>query len=132
MFIETNLNPLGKSVGDCTIRAIALLTGDSWDNIFIDICVLALRMADMPSSNAVWSTYLSNRGYIRRSLPNTCPFCYSVKDFCIDHPSGTYLLATGSHVVTCIDGNYHDTWDSGDENPVYFWVKGESEDAKLS
>ena len=56
-------------------------------------------------------------------MPNMCPPCYTVKDFCKDHPVGTYILATGSHVVTVVDGNYYDTWDSGTEVPIYYWKK---------
>ena len=77
----------------------------------------------MPSSNSVWSNYLINDGYKRYAIPNTCPNCYTVRDFCEDHPYGTYLLATGTHVVTCIDGDWLDTWDSGDETPVYYFTK---------
>ena len=27
------------------------------------------------------------------------------------------------HVVAVIDGNYYDTWDSGDKIPIYYWYK---------
>ena len=77
----------------------------------------------MPSSNAVWSKYLINLGYERRIIPNTCPFCYTIKDFCEDNPHGKFLLATDAHVVTVIDGNYFDAWDSGDQVPIYYWFK---------
>lgn len=80
-------------------------------------------MFDMPSSNAVWAEYLKERGYRRVVIPDTCPQCYSVREFCHDNPKGRYLLATGSHVVTAIDGDYYDAWDSGAEVPVYFWTK---------
>ena len=75
----------------------------------------------MPSSNAVWSEYLRRLGYSRVPLPNTCPLCYTVKDFCIDHPHGRYLLALYEHVVAVEDGYYYDTWDSGDKTVLYYW-----------
>lgn len=80
-------------------------------------------MYDMPSSNEVWSAYLKSEGYMKRIIPNTCPSCYTVRDFCRDHPEGRYLLATGTHVVAAIDGDYYDTWDSGNEIPIYYFVK---------
>lgn len=56
-------------------------------------------------------------------IPNSCPDCYTVSDFTVDFPKGKYLLGTGSHVVTVADGNYFDTWDSGNEVPIYFFTK---------
>ena len=57
-------------------------------------------MGDMPSSNAVWGSYLYDHGFRRQIIPNECPECYTIADFCLDHPFGLYVLATGTHVVT--------------------------------
>lgn len=80
-------------------------------------------MHDMPSSNSVWGSYLKENGFKRYIIPNECPNCYTIKDFCSDYPIGLYILATGSHVVTVIDGDYYDSWDSGKEIPIYFFKK---------
>lgn len=124
-FIYFNPNPQQKVVGDCTIRAISLLTEQDWKQVYISLTLLGFEECDMPSSNAVWSKHLINLGYERKIIPNTCPFCYTVKDFCEDNPYGKFLLATGSHVVTVIDGSYFDAWDSGDQVPIYYWFKRE-------
>ena len=58
----------------------------------------------MPSANNVWGSYLRDIGYKRYIIPNTCPDCYTVRDFCIEHAHGRYILATGSHVVAVVDG----------------------------
>ena len=39
-------------------------------------------------------------------------------------PDGTYILAMATHVVAVVDGDWLDTWDSGDETPLYYWQKG--------
>lgn len=80
-------------------------------------------MGDMPSSNAVWGAYLKSRGFKRYIIPNECPDCYTVKDFCKDHPKGHYILGTGTHVIAIIDGFYYDTWDSGELIPIFYWKK---------
>jgi hypothetical protein len=82
-------------------------------------------MHDMPTANHVWGTYLKENHFVQTLLPNTCPECYTVKDFCADFPQGAYLLAIGNHVVAVQDGNYYDSWDSGDEMPIFYWQKEE-------
>lgn len=120
-YIYYNPNPAGKNVGDCVIRAICKLTGLDWDKVYLHIAMTGFELCDMPSSNAVWAAYLRRRGYRRHVIPDTCPACYTVKDFCRNNPHGKFLLATGSHVIAVVDGNYYDAWDSGNETPIYFW-----------
>lgn len=122
-FIQYNPNPEGKYVGDCVIRALTILLNDTWDNIYIDLSMTGFHMHDMPNSNAVWGEFLKMNGFKQYPLPDTCPNCYTVKQFCIDFPEGVYMVATGSHVVAVIDGNYYDTGDSGNEVPIYYWRK---------
>ena len=122
-FVYYNPNPEGKYNGDCVIRALTILFNDSWDNVYLDLCMQGAFMHDMPDSNAVWGKYLRLNGFRHYSLPDTCPECYTIKDFCRDYPKGTFMVATGSHVVAIIDGNYYDTGDSGNEVPVYYWRK---------
>lgn len=78
---------------------------------------------DMPSANAVWGAYLKSKGFERNIVPNTCPDCYSVQEFCKDHPNGTFVVALSGHVVTVKDGKLYDTWDSRDEIPIYYWSR---------
>lgn len=125
MFVFENPNPSGSYVGDCVIRAISIASNKSWYEVFVDLCLKALNMYDMPSSNRVWNEYLKSEGYTRHVIPSDCPSCYTIKDFCGEHFNGRYILGTGSHVVAVINGNYYDTWDSGDESPIYYWTKEE-------
>ena len=122
-YIYSNPNPGNKIVGDCVIRGISRVLNKPWECIYDDIADLGREMYDMPSSNAVWSEYLYENGFSRYIIPDTCPACYTVRLFCDDHKYGAYLLATGTHVIAVIDGNYYDTWDSGDEIPVYYFKR---------
>lgn len=122
-YVYFNPNPSGKRVGDCVIRAISKLTNRNWTDTYLAVAMKGFELHDMPSSNNVWAAYLRQCGYQRFIIDDTCPDCYTITDFCFDHPLGKYLLATGSHVVTVIDGDYYDAWDSGNEVPIYFWTK---------
>lgn len=125
MFIKYNPNPNNIFVGDCVIRAISKSLGMSWEEAYIRLAIQGLIMSDMPSSNNVWGNFLRNNGYDRHIIPNTCPDCYTVKDFCKDHPTGNYILSIGTHVVCVISGNYFDSWDSGLCVPIYYWERKE-------
>ena len=122
-YIFFNPNPAGKFVGDCVIRAISKATGQSWEKSYIGVVEKGLNMRDMPSANRVWAAYLKNLGFNKYIIPNTCPECYSIRDFAYENPNGVFILGTGTHVVCVCDGNYYDTWDSGDETPIYFFKK---------
>ena len=123
-FIHYNPNPSGTYVGDCTIRAISKALGTSWHKVYADLAIQGYAMADMPSSNRVWGQYLRSCGYRRYVIPNTCPDCYTIKEFCEDNPTGTYIVGTGTHVVCVKDGDYYDSWDSGDETPIFYYMEG--------
>lgn len=123
-YVYFNANPFCKEVNDCIIRAISLAAFLTWDEVFLGLSDMAFSEKDIMISNRVWPLYLKQLGFVRRMIPNTCPLCYSIKDFCLDNPTGIYILGTGKHVVTVIDGDYYDTWDSGNEVPLYFWQKG--------
>ena len=123
LYEHVNPNPKHKNVGDCTVRAISLATDQEWEKVYLDLCLQGYVMADMPSSNDVWGTYLTERGWEYKRLQDSCPFCYTIADFCNDHDKGTFIVATGSHVVCVQDGKYLDTYDSGDKTPLFFFER---------
>ena len=48
-----NPNPLGLSVGDCTIRAISKVIERDWKQTYLCLIVQGYKMYDMPSANRV-------------------------------------------------------------------------------
>ena len=124
MYQFQNPNPKNNLTGDCVIRAISIATNQDWDYTYLDLALLGYEEKDMMSSNNLWDDYLYNHGFRRYIVPNECR-CYTIIDFSNEHPEGTYIVATGTHVVAVIDGNYYDTWDSGNELIFYYFKKEE-------
>lgn len=81
----------------------------------------AKEMCDMPSSDAVIGSVLRQHGFVRSIIPSSCPDCYTIGDFSEDFSSGVYVLGTGQHVTTVIDGIIYDSWDSSREIPMFMW-----------
>lgn len=121
MVIIFNPNPTGRMVGDCSVRAVAKALDISWEEAYLKMCKNGYLMGDMPSSDSVWGAVLREHGFKRKSIPDTCPDCYTAEDFTIDNPEGTFVLGFGGHVATVVDGQIYDSWDSSKEIPSYVW-----------
>lgn len=87
----------------------------------MELTVKGLEKAMWGDTNAVWEKYLKENRFEMHVLQDTCPDCYTIADFADDHPTGTFIVATGTHVVCVQDGNYFDTWDSGSQIPSYYF-----------
>lgn len=124
-FIKFNPNPHGKQTGDCVVRAISIAEGKSWDDIFKELTTEAYHKKDMPSMNPLWVEYLEDKGYSLHGVGNQ-----NVREFAYHYPYGTWILGTGSHAIAVIDGNYIDTWDSGNEQVMYALQKGVQDNDK--
>ena len=125
MYQYYNCNPNGNRVGDCVVRAISKALNQSWEDTYLDLTIQGYLMGDLQSSNAVWNAYLKNKGFTRDIISNDCPECYTIEDFCNEHPQGTFVIGTGSHAVAVENGVYYDSWRSGGETPIYYYKKGE-------
>lgn len=123
MWIEFNENPTGRRVGDCAVRAVQVALGIGWEEAYAMICLNGFLMGDMPSSNSVWGSVLREHGFSRAVIPDSCPDCYTVEEFCKDHPKGIYVLGSDGHVATAKDGNLFDSWDSSGCIPQFMWYR---------
>lgn len=121
MWIRTNPNPMHKEVPDCVIRALCIALNRRWIDIYDDLCKLGRKEFNMPSADAVWGRYLYEQGFKPFQLPESCPRCTTIATFCRMYTRGVYIIGTGSHAVAVIDGDYYDSWDSGNEIPSFFW-----------
>jgi hypothetical protein len=104
MYKKYNPNPEAARVGDCTVRALCKALNQDWDKTYLQLCIQGLLMADMPSANAVWGAFLSQNGFKRGIVSESCPVCYTVADFAAEHPHGVYVIALGSKAMMNVSG----------------------------
>lgn len=123
-FVFTNPNPTGKIVNDCAVRAISIANGNTWEETFMQLCLKGLSICDMPSSLCVCRDYLEEIGYNCHLLTGKY---YTVEDFANDRPNGVYILVSNNHMVTVVDGNVCDVFDSRNEIPYMYFVREEED-----
>lgn len=116
-------NPQQKKTDDCVIRALTKALDCDWDTASVYAMTQQIRDSDIYVKNYVWGNLLLRNGYTKHPLPNTCPDCYTIKDFADDFKRGTYIVGTGDHVLAVIDGDYYDSFDSGDMIPIVYYRK---------
>lgn len=121
MWVKANPNPAGKEVPDCVIRALCIALNKPWLEISDELYAIARQDYSVTCHDFVWGKYLYMMGFRPFLLPESCPQCVTVKAFCKMYPQGRYVIGTGSHAIAVINGDYYDSWDSGDTIPSFFW-----------
>lgn len=116
-------NPQNKKTDDCVIRALTKALDCDWETASVYAMTQQIRDSDIFIKNYVWGNLLLRNGYTRHPLPNTCPACYTVRDFAEDFKRGTYIVGTGDHVLAVIDGDWYDSFDSGEMIPIIYYRK---------
>lgn len=124
MWVQYNPNPMSRRVGDCSVRAITKALDTDWETAYAMLATNGYAMGDMPSSNSVLGSVLRQNWFYRYVIPNSCPNCYTARDFAEDHPEGVYVLGFDGHVATIVNGDLYDSWDSSNEIPQFYWCKG--------
>lgn len=120
-----NPNPVGRFNIDCIPRATAKALDIDWDAASVLLCNAAIGMGTVECSDDAMAAVLRRHGFCRDVIPNTCPECYTVNDFCEDHPKGTFVLELGGHVVTIVDGVAYDTTNPARETVQFYWYQKE-------
>lgn len=124
-YVFYNPNPVRPDggAGDCAVRAISKALGITWEEAYSLLTANGFLMGEIMNSNVVIGSVLRQKGFKRRSIPDECPECFTVRDFCDAYPSGTFVVFSQDHVATIIDGVLYDSWNSSANIPQYYWYK---------
>ena len=112
MFRYYNANPLGRKINDCTVRAIALATDESWDSIYNFLSDFAQQEAVMMDDVNYIDKFL-DKNFIK-IYTNTNGYNMTVDDVARRWYKGTYLITMKNHITCCIDGVIYDTFNPSD------------------
>ena len=115
-----NPNPIKDTASDCVVRMLCAVTGRPWAECYLMLVEKGLEVGDMPSVNQTWISLLKDMGFKKHIIENDCLNCYTINDFCLDHPTGLYVVGTGTHVVAVEDGCIFDSWNSLGEMPIFY------------
>ena len=113
-----NPNPQSKNIGDCTLRSYCAAFGISWEQAFDIASQIAKENASMiqyVADKVLKEHFLceEDETYNKKTIKSKDRI--TINEFAMSHPYGTYILHTNRHQVTVKNGEYWDSWDSGDK-----------------
>lgn len=119
MFKYLNLNPKGRNVSDCTVRAFALARGISWYEAY-DILSSYARDRCIVIDDV---TFIDD--FLMERYDYECLKCdglkITVRELCERYHKGTYLITMSGHITCMIDGTIYDTWNPSDKYAWRIW-----------
>lgn len=111
-----NPNPDKKNVGDCSLRAYCAVFNIEWGDAFDEASCVAKANSLMMDTHKTCEIVMKNHGYvIDEEFKKSKRKDLTVNEFAMTHPYGRYFLNTHGHLVAVVDGEYYDSWDSGDK-----------------
>ena len=117
-FVNFNLHPKNKKVGDCVKRAFAFtIPGKDYRDVKIELNRLKRELGEKYfNSNKVWKEYLKRLGYKKISFPaeKGKPRMNGHR-FIEQFQEGTYILRMAGHLTVAHKGTIYDTWDCRDK-----------------
>lgn len=119
MFKYLNLNPKGRIVSDCTVRAFALAHNISWYKSYDILSAYARKQCIVIDDTSFIDDFLSeNYDYICYKCKNEKITVGEVSEL---YPHGTYLITMSGHITCMIDGIIYDVWDCSDNYAWRIW-----------
>ena len=116
MYRYYNSNPNNSNIDDCTIRALSVAEGITWDEAYDLLSESARDLGLMMSSVEAIEEFLDMR-YKRVPI-----YEETVGEFIYNHPKGTYLITMPGHITVLKDkGNYNVNYDTFNSKDRPIW-----------
>ena len=108
MYKFYNANALGKFHNDCTVRAISLAEGKTWDETYEELSYVAQKNGIILDDVNFIEPFLDSR------YERVCTKNKYVGEFAEENSTGIYLITMKGHITCCINGIIYDTFDCRD------------------
>ena len=116
MYKFYNANSLGKFTNDCTIRAISLAEGTTWDYTYDKMSNLAQLNGTMMDDRQFIRDYLDSYYYRVRNLP------YTVGEVAGEYPDKVLLITMDGHITCSMFGTIYDSFDCRKRVAENAWI----------
>lgn len=114
-----NVNPKGRKVSDCTVRAFSLAHNISWFKAYDILSEYARNECIVIDDASFIDDFLSER------YNYECFKCIGEKitigEVCEMYPEGIYLITMSGHITCMINGTIYDIWDPRDKFAWRIW-----------
>lgn len=109
MFKYYNPNPAGLLIDDCAVRAICVVSGEKYQDIYRQINAFR-RVTGAKKYNTAQNPHRFVED-VMGARKITFGNKISVREFAKSYPRGRYILDMNGHWSTMVDGTVYDTWD---------------------
>lgn len=128
-----NVNPKGRKVGDCVVRAISYAACQSWEDTLEGLFKVALKKKSELACKDVFEVYLEQLGFIKCSQPrkmdNTKYLVHEI-DEVVDTNYFDLVINVANH-LTCVDGNeLIDIWDCRAKSVGNYWIRKKTNNSR--
>ena len=123
-FVKENVNPSGRVVGDCVVRALVKASGRGWDHIYRELCDIGFKLKCMPNDMEAVVEWLKINGFkegvIKVVKGSKRP---TVGGFLKERSQGVFVLRVANHLTVGVNGVLYDLWDCREKCVYKYWYK---------
>lgn len=111
-----NANPLKKDLADCTLRAISVATGKSWDYVYDYLSDLAQDHGTLIDD----SKFI--RWFLDSNFQRVPTYGMTVGKVSKEYDDNIVLITMKGHITVSKYGKIYDTFDCSDRLSEFCWV----------
>jgi hypothetical protein len=123
-YYQPNQKDLKDEYGDCVIRAMTKATKKTWLEVFDELIPYSRESQCPYNCSPVWKAYLEAQGFKYVGITNkkgtTRP---TVQSFAKKNKTGIFILRVAHHLVCLENGDWFDTWNSGDRKMYGYYTR---------